>query len=1130
MFESSVEHALSGFRHSSDERLSADELAHLQAANRNDYSLRDENLSFDLFHSLAAYYRKLPYAAESKVDAIIEHAPKTSRIATNAALLGALEFYAHSPLGRSDIEQGLNRLNSISTVASASAPVQPEILFWKAEGYRALGEFNTAEREYDAAIAKSSDPRITALTYFRIAELEEREKSYSEAESNFKNASHTPESPIALMAVLRQGAVERTEKHYAAVLTTMVEADSLFQTTTHVIPTSARDFHYSSPLVEELLLESTEHDRILGSAEPSFNSQRPPQLISPFFESEVDLLRGAAFSGLGQYAEATEVLARGDSLIDGARDANADPVFAEQARFVSDAIRFERGWSLFERQRYKDAAAAFLELVTADSGLARHKIIRETVLPLREQGLYFDPFLNDSIEQAKPPILDRSVLSKVSIDTTFFLYNDFPERARYYAGVALARAGMLSEAADILQPLTLDKAMLYSDQATYQLALIRFAQHSYEAQKLLVPASYERSVRGGYASFLLGELAYRRNDYERAEEYFANAFALLPLTDTAIRATAHLERGLSLIPLGNWADAADELSTYLARSHEHVLGRTDEALFWMGKAYFRAHEYDSATHAFSQLLLEFPTSSRRIDAQYGYAWSLFEANQFAEAEPEFERVIQMDSISRYAYDVLSRAGDSYYALGENHKANRLYNLATDRPTFNDLMATRAILMLGITRLKIDSTRSAMNEFEYLTQKYPQSDIVDLASFDYGLAAYSINLTGPAESMMQTLVRKYPKSPIAPRALYVAAEERIRRDDVRGSLGFYEQVINDYPRSPEAGPALFGLQDALADLKRIPEALAVADTFVARHPENPIDPLVLLRAGEFKLKLHQPASALTTFQTFVANYPTHPARPEADLLIAESELATQDTATGMGALDTIVLRYDSLPEIAAQAYLDRARIEQARTEKDSAALDFQQAFQDRYYSADAAPQAMLDYGNMLADEKKTDSAIAVLLDLSTRYPIEASMSAQGAIRAGDLLAVSGKPDSARSVYSRVTVAHPSDEWGSAAQIGVGETYEAQGDWRAAADAFELARRVSRLPAELEGRSLLGLARSNVHIGRKAEAIRDLHLLLSLRGVPEAYRGAAESLLASLQPHTKKAAETVAKKPMKKGRQR
>jgi TolA-binding protein len=1112
-FEEKTDNTLKHFRKDGLESLSAEELAQMQSVDRDDDAVGEQFLSLDLFRSLAAYNRDQPFAAESRIDKIQPNAPIGSATAAKAALLGALEFYAHTPLSRKDVEAGLARLHEISST-NTSGIVECEIHFWKAEGYRALGEFAEAETEYNAALDTPSDPRLSALAHFRLGELFEREQKYAGADSNFAAASGISESPLRLLALLRRGAAQRAEKHFDAVLATMNEADSLYRATRHIVRTSARDLQYTSPLLEQMGFETREHNRKSGTENEDTTDSIPSQLLSPFYLSEIDLLRGSALSELGQYEQATDVLAAGQELIS---DSITGTGFAEQARFVSDALRFERGWSLFQRANYQDAAAAFLELAVTDTGRRHYAVLRESTTPLREQGLYFDPYLNDSLSAetlpTRDPAIDRFVLAKNTVDTSFFIYNDFPERARYYAGVALARAGMLEEAADALSKLTLDRSMLYSDKAIYQLALIRFAQHSYEAGTLLEPVSYEKNVRGGYASFLLGELAYRRNDYERAETYFLNAFANLPLQDNAIRATAHLERGLSLIPLNNWNEAADELATYLDHSHEHIPGRTDEALFWLGKSYFRAGEFDSSAVTFSRLLSEYPESSRREDAQYSYAWSLFEANDFARAEMEFQHVLTMDSISRYAYDALARAGDSYYALGETARANKLYNLATDRPGFNPIRTTRAMLMLGVTRMKIDSARSAMNAFEYLIRKYSESDIADLAYFDYALAAYAINRTEPAEETVQKIITKFHASAVAPRALYVAGEERVRRGDTHGALPYYEQVVNDYPRSGEAGPALFALQDALADLKEIPEALAIADTFVARNPQNPIDPEVLLRAGEFQMKLHDAPHALATFRSFLSTYPAHPERPHAEVLVAEAELATGDTSSSIAQLDSVLARYDTL-DVAAEAYLDRARIERSRKNFDSASIDFERAYQDRYYSSDAAPEARYEYGQVLAERKKLEPAIRVFTDLSLRYPIEASISARGAMRAGELLTEERKMDSARTVFATVIAAHPKDNVGGEATFRTGESYFDQGVWTKAVESLIVARRDFSLSTEWKQRSLFEIARANIHLERKSEAIRNLHELLEMRSLPEHEREAARSLLNTLQPPVKK----------------
>ena len=1116
-----IEEALGKFRWEKLESLSARELERMQFAGCENYGLEEQLLSLDLFRSLAFYYRNLPYTAQSIDDRVLTESAPASRVAANTALLSALEFYAHSPLSRADVEGGLGRLTHILDVNAVSAPVQPEVRFWRAEGYRALGEYAPAEREYREAVAKSSDPRLSALTYFRLAELFEREERYTEADSSFADASRgngqprTWDSPLTLLAMLRRAAVLRSEKNYNGVLAELDRVESVYHRTEHTVRTSARDFEYSSPLVEELMLQTTEHDRLLSTAPnngpPETSDRTSSQLVSPFFESEIDLLRGSALSELGQYGPATEVLNAGEQLIDGAKDSTENPALAEQARFYYNALKFERGWSLFQRGKYQDAAAAFLQLASEDTA-RRHVLTHEAVTPLREQGLFFDPFLNDSIAIAPPIIVDRSVLARNTLDTTFFFYNDFPERARYYAGVALARAGLRDEAASVLLQLTLEKGRLYSDRAIYQLALIRFTQHSYEAQKLLEPIAYEPTVQGAYASFLLGELAYRKNLYERAEEYFLNSYAHLPPEDTAIRATAHLERGLSLVPLGNWREAADELNTYLSLTHESIPGTTDEALFWLGKSYFRFGEYDSASTVLDRLLTTFPESRRLEDAQYTYAWSLFEHNDFARAEPAFERVIALDSISRYAYDALARAGDSYYALNDFSKASKLYNQAVDRPAFNDLRTTRALDMLGLTRMRLDSARSAMNEFNYLVTKYPSSDIVDEADFNLALAAYSINQVDRAEQAVETIVSKYHQSSVASRALYVAAFERVHRNDARGAISFYEQVLKDYPRSQEAGPSLVALQDALVALKRVPEAIAVADTFVARNPANPLNPGILLHSGELRLRLGQAASALATFQQFLAIYPAHPSRPSAELSLARAELATGDTSSALAQLANVIAQYDSL-DVASAAYLERARIERKRNAPDSAASNFEAAYQMRYYSSDAAPQAMLEYAQMLTDRTMTDSAIAVLNDLSTRYPIEASISARAAIHAGELLTGKRQYEQARATLQRIIAAHPKDLLGGAAEVRIGETYRDEENWSQAAEAFANARRNFTLAPESEARALIGLAEASAKTGKKADAVRDLRQVLQIRGLGEGQRTSADSLLHQLAPPLK-----------------
>src|SRR5205085_3926458 len=108
-------------------------------------------------------------------------------------------------------------------------------------------------------------------------------------------------------------------------------------------------------------------------------------------------------------------------------------------------------------------------------------------------------------------------------------YDDYPMRAKFYAGIALSRAGKNEEARDILTNLSQDPSALYSDKARYHLALVEFKSgRTLQAEQLLMPIALRRTQSGVFASLLLGDIHYRRSSYAKASEYLGFALANLP--------------------------------------------------------------------------------------------------------------------------------------------------------------------------------------------------------------------------------------------------------------------------------------------------------------------------------------------------------------------------------------------------------------------------------------------------------------------------------------------------------------------------------------------------------------------------------------------------------------------------
>jgi TolA-binding protein len=202
--------------------------------------------------------------------------------------------------------------------------------------------------------------------------------------------------------------------------------------------------------------------------------------------------------------------------------------------------------------------------------------------------------------------------------------------------------------------------------------------------------------------------------------------------------------------------------------------------------------------------------------------------------------------------------------------------------------------------------------------------------------------------------------------------------------------------------------------------------------------------------------------------------------------------------------------AAVARLDSARILRKQNQHSSAAEDFKVAFSDLHYSSDAAPQSIIEYAEMLADEKKVDSAIEIFRALSTRYPIEASISARGAIRAGELLAARGETDSARMEYNRVTAVHPKDAIGGAAMVRIGESYNIDKNYKQSMSILENVKKAYPLSNESEARRLLALAEAQIATGKNVQAALILRELVRSPGITAHQRTTAVAILAQITP--------------------
>lgn len=1029
----------------------------------------------------------------------LEHNPKPGHSAETQLLL-ALELLSNTNRTSGTLEQVTNEFEKISSSELSVEPIiQAEYFFWYAETLRVLDRQRKALVYYDSVLSLPIESELIANSRFRKAELLEEILQFEEARRTYDTLINTSQSSsLTLLATFRSASLLRSQGKYIAMQNAVRQMGSYLADTNFSSRASyIEDRSYHSPLVSLLRDPSLRTRRIIGDIKIVADSNN--KIITPHYPwVYYYLLQASAYSGLNNYDSALYCLQQADSVLaitDSVEKRN-DP---SQRIYLYHLIEFERGWAALSKNDNLYAAKIFVALSKNDSSAHVNNPSARTLRGLT--GTFYNDRTNNNAAQT------------TSTRPATVVYDDIPARAKFYAGIALFRAGKTGEARDILTVLSQDESAIYSDKARYHLALVEFtSKQMIQAQGLLEPIANHRTQSGIYAAMLLGDINYRRNNFPKAAEYFGFALANLSSYDTALIAVASLERGLALVPLNAWTEVMHDLKRFVDLSAPNALG-LDEGLFWLGRAYLRNDSTEQARLIFQRLLKEFPNNERQIDAEYGYAWALFRNGNYPQADRSFERVMKLDSITRYAYDALSRRGDAQYAASNIQKAVKIYNQAVDRPTFDNYRTERSMYQLGVLRMKADSSRSAINAFNYIINKLPNSDLLDRCYYNIAVASFAIKQPDRANEAINTILKKYKTSVYAPKSAYLLAAEHEREGDYKSAYQAYRKVISGYPDAQEFRLSLFGAINSLVALKRSRDAITLADSFYQKYSSASFAPQLLYRKGEIEYASNDFDRSKKTFELFAKQYDHDTLYQFSRLMTAKSIIAAKGSRETAKKIFVDIAEKNSASDAAPFAYFELARLAK-KDNPEEAPKYYTSAFDFRYYSSDVAPQAMFEYGKYLNDELgKTDSAFVIFDDLTKRYLIETSVGAKAQMQNIAILLDKGKRQEAMTRLQKVAVAHSGDAIGAESSLQLADLIYQSGSFKKALDTYDHLRETESLSNDQLGRAYLGSAHSYVKLSEKKKAILLLHRVLSMRGISSSSKADAQALLQTISPAKK-----------------
>ncbi len=325
--------------------------------------------------------------------------------------------------------------------------------------------------------------------------------------------------------------------------------------------------------------------------------------------------------------------------------------------------------------------------------------------------------------------------------------------------------------------------------------------------------------------YRLGTERFANNDLKKAADYFTQAI-LLGNYDREAKADAYLWLAECLYREGNYAEAVKNDRLYL-----QTTATADPLAYYnLGYGYFKQHDFGEAQTQFAHYIkTETPNDAhlpRIADACTRLADCLYGQRRFADAGS--------------AYD----------------KAVALY------PATGDYALFQKGFMAGLQKKYAEKT-AIMQE---LRQRYPQSDYVDDAWLEEGLA-HVVLQDGKAAACFTALLEKYPDQETARKAGVQLGMFYYNSQQPQKAIATYKSVIADYPGTEEA-------HIALQDLKAVYVAQNDVDTYAAYLKTlggnvsteiSELDSLSFLTAERAFLKTPNAASA-TQLENYLKKYP------------------------------------------------------------------------------------------------------------------------------------------------------------------------------------------------------------------------------------------------------------------------
>ena len=597
--------------------------------------------------------------------------------------------------------------------------------------------------------------------------------------------------------------------------------------------------------------------------------------------------------------------------------------------------------------------------------------------------------------------------------------SDLVGEAYYQLGNTFIALGRFDEALESFdKAVALDAAPeSLKDEVVFQKAWLLYRSRKYEEAAPAFFTLYQQNPRGPKADealFWAAESFYQIGDYDRSSSLFRKYLVDFP-AGRHVEA-AHYALGWVYFKNSDFSNAITEFQWFLDNYHEAselVPYRTD-AMLRMADSYFALKRYPEAIRLYT------------VVAEEGEDYALYQiAQAYLNAGDAFEAITTLRKLlveypqSEYREEAQYSLGYLYFLNQDYDKAIEEYqSLIEDYP--RDPLAAKAQYGIGDALFNAGRLEEAVEAYQKVLTNYPDSPFIADAAAGIQYALLALDDEERAEEIISEFIASNPDSPVVDELMFRQAEAKFQGGALDEALTDFLSFIRT-ARSERLLPEAYFYVGSIYETRgQTQEAINYLRRILDQYHDSPRRADAAKKLGDLYLSNQRYEEALQAYQQL-----EHIATERKDaLLIAQARYGQSIALINLGRqreaeelLEEAIAAAPNSPDVIP-ARLGLARLYESDGRKDEALRMYREIVEDSRDETGA--EALVRLGALLLENDSPNQAIEELGRLPVLYPNYTDWVAQGYLTQARAFRTLGQTGEAARLYDLIITQYAGSE--------------------------------------------------------------------------------------------------------------